>query len=426
MYEHDWPILLEHEPIKHLIKQWKGGKVLANDEQYHAAVSAALKTLGPTAIMHYGSQHVSTQTKVCKAPNLLLTVLWILRYTIHDKQSHENLVKMLAPDTYHPPPGMNECMFQTVEFFYEYILVPVTDITIHMLKDDKSTELKNIIQTYFVTKPEIHWPKLKEFVIYGLASTFIDIIIKNGQNPDFTVSNDNTMEIKEFLDNNIDADTSEKSSFFKSSNLYQLFFSALPHLIERHVKENWQYIMKNFKWSNDQQATHFGPNTTLKNFVFNLPIQKEKDGPYVSVTLQDYFESIRSGIVTLKELVGNQKSKNEIVVEGVSTPDTSKRTRNEVDYKEGDDGKETGNKRSAEKKRTITMTKDEYLNLKHTIKFKSDKVIEAIGQHSTSWPEMYKVMGDVTSAAQKLFEKLDPAFPEDETPKKKRSRKDNM
>ncbi len=44
------------------------------------------------------------------------------------------------------------------------------------------------------------------------------------------------------------------------------------------------------------------------------------------------------------------------------------------------------------------MTNDEYLNLKHTIKFKSDKVIDAIGHHSTSWPEMYKIMGEVTSA----------------------------
>jgi len=66
-YEHDWKSFLEHEPIKHLIKQWKGGKVLANDKQYHTAVSGALKTLGPTAIMHYGSQHATTQTKVCKA-----------------------------------------------------------------------------------------------------------------------------------------------------------------------------------------------------------------------------------------------------------------------------------------------------------------------------------------------------------------------
>jgi hypothetical protein len=399
---------------------------LANDEQYHADVSGALKTLGPTAIMHYGSQHHSTQTKVCKAPNLLLTVLWILRYTIHDEQSHENLVKMLAPDTYHPPPGMNECMFQTAEFFYEYILVPVTDITIHMLKDEKSTELKSIIQKYFVLKPEIHWPKLKEFVIYGLASTFIDIIIKNGQNPDFTVSNDNTMEIKEFLDKNIDANNSDKTSFFKSTNLYQLFFSALPHLIERHVKEDWQYIMKNFKWSTEQSATHFGPDTSLKNFVFNLPIKKDKDGPYISVTLLDYFDSIRSGYVTFKELVGNQKSKDDIEVEAVNTPDTSKRTRSEVDYKEGDGGKNTGNKRSAEKKRTIAMETDEYLHLKHTIQFKSGKVLDYIGQQSNSWAEMYKTMNEVTSAATKLFEKLDPAFPDDETPKKKRSRKDNM
>ncbi len=86
--------------------------------------------------------------------------------------------------------------------------------------------------------------------------------------------------------------------------------------------------MKNFRWSTEQTAAHFGTDTTLKNFVLNLPIQKEEDGPYISVTLQDYFDFIHTGNVTLKELVGNQKSKNEIVVEGVDMPDTSKRTRN--------------------------------------------------------------------------------------------------
>jgi hypothetical protein len=70
------------------------------------------------------------------------------------------------------------------------------------------------------------------------------------------------------------------------------------------------------------------------------------------------------------------------------------------------------------------MTKDEYLTLKHTIKFKGEKVIGAIAQQS--WPDMYKDMGAVTTAAQKLFEILDPAFPEDDSPKKKRSRKENM
>lgn len=35
-------------------------------------------------------------------------------------------------------------------------------------------------------------------------------------------------------------------------------------------------------------------------------------------------------------------------------------------------------------------------------------------------------MGAVTSTAQKLFEMLDPAFPEDDSPKKKRSRKEKI
>ncbi len=167
-------------------------------------------------------------------------------------------------------------------------------------------------------------------------------------------------------------------------------------------------------------------NCNITKFVFNLPIKYNEDGPYVSVTLQDYFQAIQSGKVPLKELIGHQKSKKESVVAGVDTPDTSKRTCNEVDYKEGDDKKEKGTKRPAEKKRTITMTKDQYLNLKHTITFKGEKVVEAIGQHSTNWPEMYINMAAVTSSAQKMFEILDPDFPEDESPKKKRSRKENM
>jgi hypothetical protein len=70
------------------------------------------------------------------------------------------------------------------------------------------------------------------------------------------------------------------------------------------VKEEWQYIMKNFRWSTEQTAAHFGTDTTLKNFVFNLPIQKEEDGPYISVTLQDYFDFIHTGNVILKNLLG--------------------------------------------------------------------------------------------------------------------------
>jgi len=66
-----------------------------------------------------------------------------------------------------------------------------------------------------------------------LASTFIDIIIKNRQNPDFTVKKDNTMEIKEFLDKIIDADTSDKSIFLKAQTY--ISYSFLHYLILLNV-----------------------------------------------------------------------------------------------------------------------------------------------------------------------------------------------
>lgn len=45
-------------------------------------------------------------------------------------------------------------------------------------------------------------------------------------------------------------------------------------------------------------------------------------------------------------------------------PDTSKRTQNEVNYAEVDNEKEKGAKCPAVKKRTITMTREQYINFK--------------------------------------------------------------
>ena len=57
VYEHDWTILLEHEPIKHLIMSWAKGKYynkISTLEDYLIKTSHALKEMGPKQCMHYG------------------------------------------------------------------------------------------------------------------------------------------------------------------------------------------------------------------------------------------------------------------------------------------------------------------------------------------------------------------------------------
>ena len=78
MYDHDWKILLDHEPVKHLIKQWKGGRSLPTQEQYIKVVSDALAKMGPNQCMHYGILLTTTTNNINKAPSYLLTILWLL------------------------------------------------------------------------------------------------------------------------------------------------------------------------------------------------------------------------------------------------------------------------------------------------------------------------------------------------------------
>ena len=321
-------------PVKHLIKQWRTGKVLQSDEVYVKSVTQALQRLGPNQIMHHGRVHGNTSTNVNRAPSYLLTILWLLRYAIHNKKSLDNFKEFLKDDKFKPPPGFVECSILKIDFFFDYILIPVTDIYIHML--EKSTDLSSILLQHFIAKSEIHWSKLKECIPYALTSTFISIILQNGATPDFLVSNDNTKEIKAFL-NKKTTDTTDtkdknrpKTNVYKSTDLYELFFSSLPGIISRNIKDNWQCILTNFKKAETQMQTKFGDKTTLKNFLFTLPFRESEDQPFVALTLHQYFAKIRTGNVSLKEIIADTPEYE--VTTTTLTP--TKRKRNEVNYAE--------------------------------------------------------------------------------------------
>lgn len=409
VYEHDWKLLLQHLPVKHLIKQWRTGKILQNDEQYLKNVTQALQKLGPNQIMHYGRHHASTTTNVNKAPSYLLTILWLLRYAIHNKKSFDNLKEFLKDDNFKPPPGLTECSFLRIEFFFDYILVPVTDIYIHML--EKNTDLKSTLMNHFIAKPEIHWSKLKECVPYALTSTFISIILQNGSNPDFLQKNEYTVDIKNFLNKNAKENDPKKTNLFRSTNLYELFFSSVPGIISRHIKDNWQCILKNFKPSEKQMQTKFGEKTTLRNFSFTLPFRDSEDEPFVALTLQEYFEKIRTGKVPLIELIGDQPETEDVT----ATLTPSKRKRNEVNYAEpASEKKARSNKNTTENKRNITMTYDDYINYKNTIKNKGRQLLGKLEKANPDYNEMCQDLTTLTTAADNLFQKLDVAYPQED------------
>jgi hypothetical protein len=187
-------------PIKHLIKQLRTGKILPNGEQYIKNVTQALQKLGPRRL------HATTTTNVNKAPSYLSTVLWLLRFV----RSFDNFKDFLKDDKFKPPSGLIECSFLTIEFFFDYILVPVTDIYIHMLEEN--IDLKSTLLNHFIAKPEIHWSKLKECIPFALTSTFITIILENGANPDFLEKNDYTNDIKNFLNKNAKENDQKKKT----------------------------------------------------------------------------------------------------------------------------------------------------------------------------------------------------------------------
>jgi hypothetical protein len=100
---HDQGVLLKHEPVKHLIKEWKKGAAYHNIEkidEYVRVTSTLLSAMGPTQCMHYGYEHDRTNSSMNKAQSKLLAMLWLIKYSIHNEQSRKNMINFLARDTF--------------------------------------------------------------------------------------------------------------------------------------------------------------------------------------------------------------------------------------------------------------------------------------------------------------------------------------
>jgi hypothetical protein len=102
--------------------------------------------MGPSQKIQYGEEHKRTTLTTNKAPSNLFALLWLLKYSIHDKTSHRNLVTFLAPNTFSKADVFPS--FLTINFFIHYSLYPVSNIMSKKLDNDNSPVSPLLLEYY--------------------------------------------------------------------------------------------------------------------------------------------------------------------------------------------------------------------------------------------------------------------------------------
>jgi hypothetical protein len=296
-------------------------------------------------------------------------------------------------------------------------LIPVTDIAQDMTDDKKSVFGAILLQEYIKDRT-VYFPKLSEFLLYTVASSFLNVIMKNGADPNFVTKNDNTNEIAEFLNKKSETDVSGDDYRAKSKNLYELFFSSVPAYIEKHVEQHWSLIFRNFIKKDSLTSTYFHRDAVLANFELSLPLE-HNSGTFKAVTFNGFFQAIRTGKVALKSLVVDKM----VNTEQLKTQNNGKRKRNQdilvtAEGTDNDDDDDDVNKKPRRKKRKpndaikkkLQMTDKQYTNYKNNITGQSKKLVDMFVKHDGNYEKMHQIMQSNTESAKKLFDVLDKAY----------------
>jgi hypothetical protein len=249
-----------------------------------------LEMTPPGRTIHWGRTQDSTKSPKVHAPTDLLTLLWLLRYCIHDSDSLHKLKQYFAPDTF---PSL---ALLSIKFLTTYIIHPIMNISnIHV--NQKGAFLNNKIREDYISSNDGSlFPKISEFILYSTASEFIKIMVHHGEDPVFRKSNEHTKIINLILNGQHSyGPTGSTFDFYHAWNLYEFFFSAVPDLISYFQEEYSNLLLYNFKPATSHRTqSDFGPNTSMKNFAFCLPV-KNLDGIYKPVSLFDFFNCILDG-----------------------------------------------------------------------------------------------------------------------------------
>jgi hypothetical protein len=126
------------------------------------------------------------------------------------------------------------------------------------------------------------------------------ILLDHRVDANFKVSNYNTLAIAEFW--NEDKQNSSNSNILRANTFYELYFAVARRLFERNIEERWGLIFQNFVPKDKLKTTKFLEGSTLKNFELHLPLATD-DSTIESINLQQYFEAILAGKVSLKDLI---------------------------------------------------------------------------------------------------------------------------
>lgn len=398
--------MCDHQPIKSLLKDWKKASSyvgVKTDEEYVEKTKEYLTHMGPTQTIHYGEDHEFTSSTTNKAPSKLMAILWLLKYSIHDAASHKKMITFLAPNTFSKADSFPS--FLTVDFFVEYILYPVTHIVYDQL-DNAVSPVNAIVLANYVKEPNKHPQKIKEFVTYTLTSTFIDILLKYGLNATFRVRNDNTIEISTFL--NQEKKTKKYNNIIRATTLYELYFAAIPGIIDRNVEKHWGLIFQNFVPRDKLLSTKFPTGTKLKNFFLRLPLAVD-DNTVESVTIEKYFEAILTGKISLKDLIGDLQytvgSEQDMTeVDDVNMILTEKEN---VDNEEPVLSERTPKNPD---RINITLNEDTYTSLRNKIVRKTNNLHVRIRNNESNYVTLSDELEKIKNLTSSLLEIIDDAY----------------
>ena len=256
-----------------------------------------LKDVTGAQCLHYGRKHIGTKSNKVKVPEELLTLLWMLRYCIHDFNSLQDFKTFLAPDTFtNTENNGEECSLLTLKSFSLFIINPVVTIATEFI-GNKSNFLCEMIRQHYITENDrVKFPKIQEFVYYSTASEMIRIMLHYKADPKFRTDNEHTQIITGILEGSTSLPL--KSTVYKieeADNLYHLFFSSLPYLLFYYQKEHWKLILSKFKTKEkhlNQQS--FGKKVNIDNFALSLPV-KTAIGTWEAVSLMTFFDKLLNG-----------------------------------------------------------------------------------------------------------------------------------
>jgi prefoldin subunit 5 len=258
----------------------------------------------------------------------------------------------------------------------------------------------------YVKDPNKQPQKIKEFVTYTLTSTFIEILLKYGLDANFKVKNDNTIAISSFLSE--DKRSTVNNNIIRATTLYELFFAAIPGIIDRNVEEHWGLIFKNFVPKDKLKSTKFPTGTRIKNFSLRLPLSTD-DNIIESVTIEKYFEAVLSGKVSLKDIIGelqytimSEQEETETIESHMQLRDTES-----VDYKEPSYTEKTPKNQD---KVTVSISEEIYIKLKNRVTKTMTLLQKKIRENDSNYVVMLENAEKIDRNTLALFQFIDDGF----------------